>query len=120
MSIQNRINSGPKGSFDQSKFDEYFKTEMVPNEYKLMNDWSTIKPGMAVKYIIKPKYDKFTKKDEPTRFRSGGHVVSNKTDEDSGKRFFVIRGFNGQSFSLQADDLVKMYATSKVFTRKSR
>lgn len=103
LSIQDRINSR-NGKIDPKQFNLHLR-EMVNQGWMELTDINEaeryIIPGMRIRYITKDKH-----------FRTGGWVVLFKEeDDDKGivKKYIVYKAHNNVTFSLQYEDIDRLF-----------
>jgi hypothetical protein len=91
---QQKVNSGPNGSFNKAEFDKLDSTGWIKMPDGKFNQ---IPSGSQVRYLVN--------KDGQVLFRSGGFMMNNNDDDV----YFVLKGYSDARFSVQKANVVELW-----------
>jgi hypothetical protein len=105
-SIQNTINSNSDGSLNSTLFNEYVQ-ELYSKDYEeLQYPFDDIGDSVQIKYTRTFK--------NGIKFCSGGFLVQNNRD------YFIFKGHTGKLWSLQKNEIVRLFARTMHLGRKNK
>lgn len=109
MTIQGDINSGPDGTMDEAKYNEYVK-ELVQRGFKKV-EVEDLKREDQVKFVVENEGKKY--------FRTGGWILKTKLDsEDIDEDYILIKSHittsNIRNYTISPEEIIEMWKLSKI------